>query len=117
MATGAAGAAGFVGIGVVAGGSLLAAVIGVGLLAVFAPPPLEPAFLRVVDGQHHRLAACRGGADGKLTLRVARDGGKVSVKPVSGDLADPARRCVVAALTDGDWPPGRWSVTLPIELR
>lgn len=117
VAVGGAGAAGFMGIGGVAAACVLLFVVGLAGLWAFAPGPDMARVAQVLDGQRGPVAACRSGEKGDVMVEVRSARGGVSAQAVGGSAKDGVRKCVAKALSDGDWPPGSWTVRVPVELR
>lgn len=115
VATGAAGAAGFMGVGTVALGSLALAVGLVGALWAWAPPPgPDAAAVRaVVAGQAHAVGAC-GLGSAEVVLRLEHRGSALAVERVQGSLDSKALACVRQALSAGAWPAGDWAIEVPL---
>lgn len=117
VAMGGAGAAGFLGIGGILATCLVLGLVGLGVLYAYSPAVDSAAVSKVVAGHRNAVAACRSGEKGDVRVRVRSVGGKVSTKAVGGSAKESVRSCIASAMEEGAWPPGTWTVTVPVELR
>ncbi len=117
VATGAAGAAGFLGIGGIVAVCLVVAVAGAALLGAYSPALDRDALSAVVAGQRNAVAVCRAGEKGDVLVEVSSVAGKVRTKALKGSAKESVRSCIAEAMVDGAWPPGTWTILVPVELR
>ena len=117
VAMGGAGAAGFLGVGTILALCLVLGLVGVGVLWAYSPALDTAGLDQVVAGHRNAVAACRSGEKGDVLVRVSASNGKVSAKAVGGSAKESVRRCVAEVMSDGAWPAGSWSVTVPVELQ